>query len=157
AEERMLEAGERARLVGADLDERLGVGVIDLELLALGGGPHELVTVGGHLIEDLHLALGDLAVGVDLARLLAGLRIVLLETQVRAAAEDRVAIDGAIAVEPNVVAFQDSGANLIDVGWRRGCADEVGLDDVSEQHISVLVEMDAVDGTRRLRLRVRLE
>ena len=90
-EEDVLAAGAVAGLVGLDGDERRRVAVVDLEIAALGDGPDALVAVGGHHIEDLHLALGDhYAIGLAIPT----------EAQVGPAAVDRVAIDSAVAVEP---------------------------------------------------------
>ena len=51
--------GPGARLVGLDRDERRRVRVVDHQVLALRDGPDPLVAVGGHHVEDFHLALGD--------------------------------------------------------------------------------------------------
>ena len=64
AQEEMLTIGPGARLVGLDRDERGRVRVVDHEVLALSDGPDPLVAVGGHHVEDFHLALGDHAVGL---------------------------------------------------------------------------------------------
>ena len=60
-----------------------------------------LVAVGGHHVEDFHLALHDLAVGLAVD-----------ELQVGPAAVDRVAVDGAIAVEPVEVLVEHGLAEL---------------------------------------------
>ena len=45
------------------------VAVVDLQVLALRGGPDALVAVGGHDVEDFHLALHDLVVGAARRRI----------------------------------------------------------------------------------------
>ena len=83
------------------------------EVLSLGDGPDALVAVGGHHVEHFHLALHDLAVGLAVD-----------ELQVGAAAVDRVAVGGAVAVEPVEVLVEDGLAELFDsmvaswFGWR---------------------------------------
>ena len=99
----MLAVGPGARLVGLDRDERRRVRVVDRQVLALGDGPDPLVAVGGHHVEDFHLALGDHAVGLAVG-----------EAQVGAAAEDRVAVDRPIAVEPVEVLVEDGLAELVE-------------------------------------------
>ena len=69
--------------------------------LALGDGPDALVAVGGHHVEDFHLALHDLAVGLAVG-----------ELQIGAAAVDRVAVHRAVAVEPVEVLVEDGLAEL---------------------------------------------
>ena len=102
-EEDVLAVGPGARLVGLDRDERRRVAVVDLQVAALGDGPDALVAVGGHHVEHFHLALRDLAVGLAVD-----------ELEVGPAAEDRVAVDRAIAVEPVEVLVEDGLAELLE-------------------------------------------
>ena len=95
--------GPGAGLVGLDGDERGRVAVVDLEVAPLGDGPDPLVAVGGHHVEHFHLALRDHAVGLPAD-----------ELEVGAAAVDRVAVDRAVAVEPDEVLFEDRLAELLE-------------------------------------------
>ena len=104
AQEDVLAVRPGARLVGLDRDERGRVRVVDRQVLALRDGPDPLVAVGGHHVEDFHLALGDHAVGLAVG-----------EAQVGAAAEDRVAVDRPVAVEPVEVLVEDGLAELVEV------------------------------------------
>ena len=106
-EEDVLAVGPGAGLVGLDGDERRRVRVVDHQVLALSDGPDPLVAVGGHDVEDFHLALGDHAVGLAAD-----------EPQVGPAAVDRVAVDRAVAVEPVEVLVEDGLADLLQCSRR---------------------------------------
>src|SRR5438128_715856 len=89
---RKMRSGAWAGLVGLHGDEGWRVAVVHREIPAPRHRPDALVTVGGHHVEDVHLALHHLAVGLPID-----------ELQVGAAAVDRVAVDRAVAVEPDEV------------------------------------------------------
>ena len=137
AQEEVLAAGQGAGLVGLDGDEGREVAVVGLGLLALGGGPHGLVAVGGHLVEDFHLALHDHAVGLTAH-----------ELQIGTGAEDGVAVHGAVAVVPVEAALQDRLPQLFHLLGvaRDGLLTEQGaVDHPGQQFIAVVREVHAVD------------
>ena len=124
-EEDVLAVGALARLVGVDRDERRRVAVVDLEVLALGDGPDALVAVGGHHVEDFHLALGDFAVGLAVD-----------ELQIGPAAVDRVAVGGAVAVEPVEVLVETAWRSFSSVSVSRlrlGFGEQRLVDDLGDQ------------------------
>ena len=118
--------GPAPGLLVVDRDERRRVAVVDLEVAALRDRPDPLVAVGGHHVEDFHLALHDDAVGLAVD-----------ELQVGPAAVDRVAVDGAVAVEPVEVLVErrPGGASRAPRrrAWRRLAGNRALVDDLGER------------------------
>src|SRR5262249_17799126 len=93
-----------------------GVGASAFRARALGHAPDAPVPVGGHDVEDFHLALHDHAVG-----------LVLHEPKVGPSPVDRVAVHRAVTVEPAKVLVEDGPAQVFEgagVPFRFGGAGE---------------------------------
>lgn len=127
-----------ARLVRDHGDKGRRVAVINFQVAPLGDRPDPLVAVGGHDVEDFHLALGDHAVGLAVG-----------ELQVGPAAVDRITVDRAVTVEPEERLVDDRLAQSLQLGrvaLRRGAVGEQGLvDHPGKLAVTILVEVDAVD------------
>jgi len=52
----------RAGFVGFNRNQRRGIGIINCEFLVLRDGPNPLIAIGGHHIENLHLALQNVPI-----------------------------------------------------------------------------------------------
>ena len=136
-----------ARLVGDDLDELGGLGVVDRCGASLGDGVDVVVAEGRHLVQDLHLALGHGAVGL----------LLRFEHQMAASTVDAVPIGGAVALVPVEVAIHRSrvyGFHQLLVTTDR-LAEELRVDHLCHLAVAVVGQVDAVDGERCFRLRIR--
>jgi len=133
----MSTSGQRAGLIRLDLQQAGDVVVDDLVFASGGDGPDHLVTIAGHHIEDLHLALHH--VGVGLAE----------PGQSRAASEDVVAIDDAVAAEPVVALLEHRLLQPFDLGTftqrAAGPPEQLSHDHSGQQPVAVFEQVDAVE------------
>ena len=90
----------RSLLVGDDRNEVGRVAIVDCQLFPLCRRPNDFVAVRRHYVENFHLALRHLAVGLSVG-----------EFQVRAAAVNRIPVRRPIAFVPMEVLVEDGRAD----------------------------------------------
>ena len=164
AEEKMRAVGSAAGQVGRHVDERLGVAVVDRQVRALGDGPDPRVAVGGHGVEDFHLAVHHHAVAdaVGVASASSRLRIVRAGSRLVAkfgsAAIHVVAVDDAVALIPMEVLVRNGRLQLRDrAGLVRSRRPEQRVADrLGDELVAVLVQVNAVDRQRLVRLSIQV-
>ncbi len=95
---------QRTDLVRLDFQQAGDVVVDDLVFATGGHGPDQFVAVGSHHVEDLHLALHHVGVGLS------------EPCESRAASEDVVAVDNSVPAEPVVALVEYRVAEPFDLG-----------------------------------------
>ncbi len=124
-------------------DEGRRIAVADLQVAAFRDGPDPRVAVGRHHVEDFHLPLRDDAI-----------RLASDEAQVGPAAEDRVAIDGPVTIEPIEILVEHRLRRALVAAFAIGQRPRelpgraARIDDRGELRIAFLGQMDAVDRER---------
>ena len=133
----MLATFKLARLVG-DHGNKIGGSIAaDCFFPSLRRGPYHLVAVGGHGVENFHLAIHDHAVGLPFH-----------ESEISTPTIDGVTICRAVAVEPHEIFVEHGLADGFESLGRRfdGRAKQRPVDDIGQGGISIIREMDPIDG-----------
>ena len=132
-------AGQWAGLVGDHGNKVRRVGVVHLHVATLSHSPDAFVAIGGHDVENFHLAVHHHSVGLSVH-----------ELEVGTATVNGVSISGSVAVVPEVILVQNRGPNLFKL-VRAGFFDrtkEAFFDHFSQLAIAFCGWVDAVDGQR---------